>query len=927
MSLPLHFACSSGGGGASNTLVIPHDASSWASHGGPHSASAAAPAPSFLALLQDVDAGDTHRINSAAVVGRLPSCAIRINDPRVSAQHMTIRYERRRVDAEREDDGYFILEDHSINGTFVNDARVSNGGSVRLRSGDEIGVVLLKKKRAREEGGGDGAGAPRGLHRGAALYLKRFFFHDYVNSNRRSPPPLSGHGALEAGTQLFTPAGGNGERDRGHGSQALSAVGSQPLAAAAATAAGGAPTRPRRVVRHWQAGAQIGAGGFGRVFQGIDTDSGEMIAIKEISLNPMCDSSGDSSFSPGTYSGQAGTNANAHAHAQPAFHPHGSVPGPSVDHVLSPETRNELRLLQSLEHPRIVQYLGFELDQRGFLLRILLEYVSGGSLEGLIQNFGCFCERVVRLYALQILQGLDYLHGRRVIHGDIKPGNILVTDRGSIKLSDFGTAKALGGGTTPSSFPRDNSQSIVIARMPSGPLRGTPLFMSPEHIRESAPSMACDIWAFGCVVLEMATGHLPWSEVFDPMTAEPLAVMWRIGQTTTGPSLARLYKPRTLESSANIDSLRTDASLRTDGSFPHNAAQAATGSYDPQHVQQQQPPQRPPPPEGDDAESALRTEESCELIIAIPQAGPSGSGVVADGLSPLTAAAKSATQDDLGEAAANSGAPANSNNNNNNVFSSGASAGSGRVGPPRPSSAHSGGDNDLIVSPALYDFVRQCFTISSAQRPTARQLLAHPFLTEAPGARFDIPPFEVACGAAWTPGTSLAAVPTSVGGGSVAPPTPPPPSSLMSAFGPQPSGGELGGPPRAPHGGMNGVVGGAGPMYSPVRQPPSGGDPSLAASPCLLPCGAANAGGLARTPSTLADHIEFLGLQRQRERERGPAVGSAPEMGGSERALPHAAAVAATRASTTPAEVPLSSGGGSTGITGKFRRLEMGGGA
>lgn len=87
----------------------------------------------------------------------------------------------------------------------------------------------------------------------------------------------------------------------------------------------------------------------------------------------------------------------------------------------------------------IVQYLDSSTD--GQHLNIFLEYVPGGSVAALLSNYGAFEEALVSKFVRQILTGLDYLHEREIIHRDIKGANILVDNKGNIKISDFGISK------------------------------------------------------------------------------------------------------------------------------------------------------------------------------------------------------------------------------------------------------------------------------------------------------------------------------------------------------------------------------------------------------------------------------------------------------------------------------------------------------
>lgn len=87
----------------------------------------------------------------------------------------------------------------------------------------------------------------------------------------------------------------------------------------------------------------------------------------------------------------------------------------------------------------IVQYLDSSSDATH--LNIFLEYVPGGSVAALLSNYGAFEEALVSKFVRQILTGLEYLHEREIIHRDIKGANILVDNKGGIKISDFGISK------------------------------------------------------------------------------------------------------------------------------------------------------------------------------------------------------------------------------------------------------------------------------------------------------------------------------------------------------------------------------------------------------------------------------------------------------------------------------------------------------
>ena len=100
-------------------------------------------------------------------------------------------------------------------------------------------------------------------------------------------------------------------------------------------------------------------------------------------------------------------------------------------------TQAAVATLRTLDHPNIVKYLGTD---RGNHFTILLEYFPGGSIASLLNLFGPMEEVVLRIYLWQVLNGLKYLHQLDIIHGDIKGANILVSNRGVVKLTDFGSS-------------------------------------------------------------------------------------------------------------------------------------------------------------------------------------------------------------------------------------------------------------------------------------------------------------------------------------------------------------------------------------------------------------------------------------------------------------------------------------------------------
>ncbi|OMP11697.1 hypothetical protein CCACVL1_00333, partial [Corchorus capsularis] len=140
------------------------------------------------------------------------------------------------------------------------------------------------------------------------------------------------------------------------------------------------PSPPPPPIR-WRKGELIGSGAFGRVYMGMNLDSGELLAVKEVLI-----------------AANSASKEKAQAHVR--------------------ELEEEVKLLKNLSHPNIVRYLGTVTEEE--TLNILLEFVPGGSISSLLGKFGPFPEAVIRTYTKQLLLGLEYLHNNGIMHRDIK---------------------------------------------------------------------------------------------------------------------------------------------------------------------------------------------------------------------------------------------------------------------------------------------------------------------------------------------------------------------------------------------------------------------------------------------------------------------------------------------------------------------------
>eukprot|EP00271_Cylindrocystis_brebissonii_P021720 TRINITY_DN792_c1_g1_i1.p1 TRINITY_DN792_c1_g1~~TRINITY_DN792_c1_g1_i1.p1 ORF type:complete len:1092 (+),score=137.51 TRINITY_DN792_c1_g1_i1:324-3278(+) len=233
----------------------------------------------------------------------------------------------------------------------------------------------------------------------------------------------------------------------------------------------------------WTRGQLLGEGAYGKVFAGLNQTTGELMAVKQLKV---------------------GEGANKSKEVE--------------------EMEREIALYRTLRHRHIVGYIGMEKDTASGSLYVFLEFVSGGSITSMLDRFGKFSEPLVRVYTRQLLLGLQYLHERRIMHRDIKGGNVLVDADGVVKLADFGASKALHDATAGT----DAFKSI----------RGSVFWMAPEVIKNEGYGRRADIWSVGCTVIEMLTGQHPWPGLDNTWTA-----IFQIAKTTTGPAVPEDCSP------------------------------------------------------------------------------------------------------------------------------------------------------------------------------------------------------------------------------------------------------------------------------------------------------------------------------------------------------------------------------------------------
>jgi Tol biopolymer transport system component len=175
--------------------------------------------------------------------------------------------------------------------------------------------------------------------------------------------------------------------------------------------------------------------------------------------------------------------------------------------------QREAEVLAALNHPNIAAIYG--LERSGAMTALVLELVEGPTLADRIAQGAIPVDEALPV-ARQIAEALEAAHEQGIIHRDLKPANIKVRPDGTVKVLDFGLAKAMesvgGGQQTAGSLPLSQSPTITTPAMMTavGMVLGTAAYMSPEQARGRTVDKRADIWAFGAVLFEMLTGARPF---------------------------------------------------------------------------------------------------------------------------------------------------------------------------------------------------------------------------------------------------------------------------------------------------------------------------------------------------------------------------------------------------------------------------------
>jgi serine/threonine protein kinase len=161
----------------------------------------------------------------------------------------------------------------------------------------------------------------------------------------------------------------------------------------------------------------------------------------------------------------------------------------------------EAQILASLNHPNIAHIYGLEESDR--VRALVMELVAGEDLSQRIMRGAIPLDEAVPI-AKQIAEALEAAHAQGIIHRDLKPANIKLRGDGTVKVLDFGLAKAVVGN---SSAPDLSHSPTVTLGTQVGVILGTAAYMSPEQARGQSVDRRTDIWAYGCVLYEMLTGR------------------------------------------------------------------------------------------------------------------------------------------------------------------------------------------------------------------------------------------------------------------------------------------------------------------------------------------------------------------------------------------------------------------------------------
>jgi serine/threonine protein kinase len=286
----------------------------------------------------------------------------------------------------------------------------------------------------------------------------------------------------------------------------------------------GSDSRIGQTISHYEITRTLGSGGMGVVYEAQDTRLGRRVAVK---------------FLPETM---------------------------AQDNQLIERFQREARAASALNHPNICTIHAIEQD--GGQHFIVMELLEGQTLGQLMtrQPFGM--EKLLPM-AIQIADALESAHAKGIVHRDIKPANLFVSDRGQVKVLDFGLAKIEHAEISPAGTTPSKLDTMVGGGLTSpGAALGTVLYMSPEQARGQLVDARTDLFSLGTVLYQMASGKMPFqgdtsAMIFDAiLNRDPVPMAEE--NPTAPPEFGRilsklLEKDRTLRCQSATE-LKTDLS-------------------------------------------------------------------------------------------------------------------------------------------------------------------------------------------------------------------------------------------------------------------------------------------------------------------------------------------------------------------------------
>ena len=254
-------------------------------------------------------------------------------------------------------------------------------------------------------------------------------------------------------------------------------------------------------IAHYEVTSSLGAGGMGEVFRATDTRLNRDVAIKTLPDMLAADPERVARF------------------------------------------RREAQFLAALNHPNVAAIYGFE--ETATTRALVMELVDGPTLADRLSSGPLALDEALTI-AKQIVEAVEYAHEQGVVHRDLKPANIKLTSAGTVKVLDFGLAKAFGPAeASPAVAGFANSPTLSLAATQAGLILGTAAYMSPEQAKGKPVDRRADIWSFGIVLFEMLSGRMVYSgeTVSDTMAAVLMKdPEWELLPATTPPRLRELLR-------------------------------------------------------------------------------------------------------------------------------------------------------------------------------------------------------------------------------------------------------------------------------------------------------------------------------------------------------------------------------------------------